>query len=185
MPTTIAKNVFINRTTPSEKHYFKINQDIYFLASSRLNKSGMTVYMYLMSLVPSSWDFKPNKDNNRRAPFSLMTNYAAQATFTDVKTIQRGINNLIEVGYLIERKDNLYQFIDILPEDKIPNDTDNEKINNYEEDFAFSLQQLNEENENHLKNIAEMRAKSNEKIKLSKPEQYSWETDEEYQKRIH
>lgn len=110
------KNIYIDNSSIQGQN-FNINQKIYFYANSRLNHSGMTVYMYLLSIAPHSYNRKTNTSRLSYEPFPMSTSIAAQVVHKDQKTIQRGINNLIETGYLIPRNNNVYQFIDILTED--------------------------------------------------------------------
>ena len=170
------KVVFINRTTPKNKKYFKIDQQLFFAANARLNQAGMTMYMYFMTLVPDSYDNIPNKDNNRLKPFELSSYYAAEVIGKDIKTVQRGINNLIEKGYLIQRKENIYQFIDILPEDKSLTEKESEKVLDYTKELNDNLIQLRQERKIQLKNISIDTLKREQREALPI---YDWQTEEE------
>lgn len=170
------KVVFINRTTPKNKKYFKIDQQLFFAANARLSQAGMTMYMYFMTIVPDSYDNIPNKDNNRLKPFELSSSYAAEVIKKDVKTVQRGINNLIENGYLIQRKENIYQFIDILPEDKSLTEQETEKVLDYTKELNDNLIQLQQERKIQLRNISADTLKREQKKTLPI---YDWQTEEE------
>ena len=170
------KVVFINRTTPKNKKYFKIDQQLFFAANARLSQAGMTMYMYFMTIVPDSYDNIPNKDNNRLKPFELSSSYAAEVIKKDVKTVQRGINNLIENGYLIQRKENIYQFIDILPEDKSLTEQETEKVLDYTKELNDNLIQLQQERKIQLRNISADTLKREQKKTLPI---YDWQTEDE------
>lgn len=146
--------VYIDKTTPRNNHYFKIDQEIFFAANARLSQAGMTVYMYLMTLVPDSYDGKINPDNKRIHPFELSSSDAAEVTGKDTKTIQRGFNNLVEKGYLIPRNGNTYQFIDRVPEDKPQTWQEHEYVTNYQQELKNNLQLLENERQKQLQQIA-------------------------------
>ena len=146
--------VYIDKTTPRDSHYFKIDQEIYFAANARLNQSGMVVYMYLMTLVPDSYDGKINPDNKRIHPFELSSSAAAEVTGKDTKTIQRGFDNLVANGYLIPRNGNTYQFIDRVPEDRPQTLKEHEYVVSYQEELKNNLQLLQNERQEQLQQIA-------------------------------
>lgn len=155
MAVSNQKLVVINKTTPPNKNYFKLSQDLYFLANSRLTQAGMTVYMFFMTLVPDTWDGKVNKENTRQCMYELSTSYIAEITYKDTKTAQRGINDLIDKGYLISLGGNQYQFIDILPEDKVQTIEEHEQVMDYQKALQSGMSLLNDTRQKQLQRIAE------------------------------
>lgn len=147
--------IYIDKTTPQINHYFKIDQEVFFAANARLSQAGMTVYMYLMTLVPDSYDGKINPDNKRVHPFELSSSDAAEVTGKDTKTIQRGFNNLLENGYLIPRNGNTYQFIDRVPEDRPQTQKEHEYVMSYQQELKNNLQLLENERQKQLQQIAQ------------------------------
>lgn len=164
------KFILIDRTKSSETGFFHFNHEIFFLAAKRLSLNGIRVFMYFMSLVPDSIDGIINSSNKRTGFYELYTSKAAEAIGILTKDVQRGVENLIEKGYLIKRKGNLYQFIDILPEDKMQNQEEHKQVINYQEELKNSLNDISKNRNKQLQLIATeklLEAKSHEK--------YEWE----------
>ena len=167
------KTVLINRTTPPEKNYFKISHDMYFLAAAELTPAGLSVYMYFTTVVPDTWDGIKNKDNHRTKPYEISSSAIAEVIKKDTKTVQRGINDLINKGYLQLIKDNVYQFIDILPEHRCQTPKEHEQVKEYESMILLSMDRMKTERQQQLKNIS-----VNGVVK-----QFDWETDTDFEKR--
>lgn len=167
------KRILIDKTSTPKSNFFLFEHELYWLANTHLNQSGMTMYMFFMSLVPDSIDHQLNLKNTRTKPYELYSSKVAEIIHKDTKTVQRGINDLIKNGYLIERSPNLYQFIDIIPEDHIMTTKDFNQIQDYEILLRQSLTNLEDEKQLQLK----QKAKEN-------LEKLDWETEEEWKIRV-
>lgn len=167
------KRILIDKTSTPKSNFFLFEHELYWLANTHLNQSGMTMYMFFMSLVPDSIDHQLNLKNTRTKPYELYSSKVAEIIHKDTKTVQRGINDLIKNEYLIERGPDLYQFIDILPTDHINTVKDLNQIQEYEETLKQSLTELEENKQNVLKQQA-----------INNLKKFDWETNEEWQIRI-
>jgi len=165
------KLLLIDRTSTPSSGFFHFEHDIYFLANARLTLNGIRTFMYFMTLVPDSIDGKPNEANKRHGFYELSTSHIAKITHSTTRDAQRGIENLIKEGYLIQRKDNLYQFIDVLPEDKIKTVEEHQQVLNYKSELMNSLNAISDDRTKQLKQIA---AEDLEKQPKQR-EKYSWE----------
>lgn len=160
------KIVLINRTTPAQEKYFKIDQELYFLAASRLNKSGLLVYMYFIAQVPNTWDGIKNQSNKRAGAYEISTRHISEVINSDIKTATRGIEDLINNGYLKLLKGNLYQFIDILPEDKTQTIEEYEELQDYESMLTLSMNEMKAQRQNQLIDIAKKYKQDEQPIKF-------------------
>ena len=164
------KFILIDKTSVSDKNFFYLNHETFFLAAKRLTLNGIRMYMYFMSLVPDSIDGVQNKKNTRTGYFELYTSKAAETMDISTQSVQRGTVELINKGYLVLRKGNLYQFIDILPEDKLQSPEEHQKVLNYQEELANSLKIMSDQREEQLQEIAKTTLVNNEPR-----EKYEWE----------
>lgn len=174
MSTSNQKITFIDKTSPPDKKYFKIDHELYFSAAERLSKMGMICYMYFMSQVPHTWNGIKNKDNNRNAPYEISTAHIAEITGISGSSAKNGIADLIKNGYLKPLKGNLYQFIDILPEDRLQTVEEHEEILEYEQMLKLSMDTLSNDRQEQLKNIA-LKNIEEEKILSTSQKKFSWE----------
>lgn len=159
------KNVLINRTHAKQTKFFIIDQEQYFSAANRLTLSGMKVYMYLQMQVPDTWNEQKNKDNLRNKPFELSPQDISNKTQMNAKSAQRGIEDLISNGYLklINDKLNLYQYIDILPEDRGQTYEEYEQVQDYVELLQNSINNLHQTRQEQLYEIAKRQAQKTNK----------------------
>lgn len=167
------KTVWIDRQDAGNVNYIKINDSIFFSAYNRLTYVGIGVYMYICCQVPHSYNGKKNEKNNRVRPFELSPQAISNFTGMARSSVQKGIQNLIDNKYIycIDEQRQLYQFIDVIPEDKPQTVEEHEKVQQYS--LENSLLQLQEKRDQQLHQIAK-----------NTIQQYGWETNEEYQKRI-
>lgn len=126
---------YIDRTTPKDSDYIKLDSKTYFDAARRLTPAGLSVYMYFFTVVPDTWDGNINQKNTREHPFELSSSAIAEKIQKDTRTVQRGINDLIEKGYLVLYKGNRYRFRDILPEDKVLNKEEATEFISYKDEL--------------------------------------------------
>jgi len=147
------KFILINRSSAAANNFFHFNHDIFFSAAKRLTLNGIRVFMYFMSLVPDSIDGVPFEKNTRNGFFELYTAKVAEVIGTNTQSVQRGINDLIANGYLTLHKGNVYQFIDILPEDKTQTVDEHQKVMSYQDELHNSLKKLSTDRDEQLRNI--------------------------------
>lgn len=149
------KVMWIDRHDAGATNYIKIGDLDFFSAYKRLTYVGIGVYMYICCQVPNSYDGKKNEKNNRPRPFELSPQAIANFTGMARSSVQKGIQNLVENGYIycIDEEMNLYQFIDILPEDRGQTIQEHESIKQYS--LEKGLSQLQEKRENQLHTIAD------------------------------
>lgn len=161
------KNILINRTHAKQTKFFIIDQEQYFNAANRLTLSGLKVYMYLQMQIPDTWNEQKNSENIRNKPFALSPQDIANKTQMNTKSAQRGIEDLIENGYLklINENLNLYQYTDILPEDRTQTYEEYEQV----QDYAALL-------ENSISNMKKIRQEQLHEIATKQVQnKYSWQ----------
>ena len=164
MSVSNQKVVLIDKTTPPERRYFKIDHDLYFLAAERLTKMGMICYMYFMAQIPHTWDNIKNEDNKRNAPYEISTTHISEVTGISTTSAKNGIKELSDKGYLQLLRGNLYRFRDILLEDKTQTIEEHEEVLDYEQMIELSINTAKEERQTQLKNIAINHINDREKI---------------------
>ena len=156
------KIMWIDRHNAGTANYIKIGDVDFFSAYNRLTYVGIGVYMYICCQVPNSYDGKKNEKNNRPRPFELSPQAVSNFTGMPRSSVQKGIQNLIDNKYIycLDEKANLYQFIDVLPDDKGQTLEEHELVKQYKlEDSLLQLQQ------NRNKQLHE----------IAKREKYEWE----------
>lgn len=148
------KTMWIDRHDPGAINYIKIGNLDFFSAYNRLTYVGVGVYMYICCQVPNSYDGKKNDKNNRPRPFELSPQAISNFTGMPRSSAQKGIQNLVENGYIycIDSEANLYQFIDILPEDRGQTLEEHELVKQYS--LEDSLSQLNQKRDDQLHELA-------------------------------
>lgn len=75
---------------------------------------GLKIYLYLCSQVPHSYDNEINVNRANQMPFEFSP-VGIKMVYPDIdrKTIQRGFDELVELGIIVQRKNNIYQFKDV------------------------------------------------------------------------
>ncbi len=153
------KFVFINKlqTNSNKEKFYVLSHNSFRLAFERLNKSGLSVYMYLLAQIPHTYDGQIYSKNNSEkgyelSPQAIYNYYDKQLT---IQSIHNGIKQLIEFKYLTLIGGNVYQFNEILDEDKI--DTVEEKQEAYStyNHISNSLELLEFQRQQRLQKIAE------------------------------
>lgn len=154
MAEKFQKTMWIDRHDPGSANYIKIGDLDFFSAYNRLTYVGIGVYMYICCQVPNSYDGKKNEKNNRPRPFELSPQAISNFTGMPRSSAQKGIQNLVEQGYIycIDEEANLYQFIDVLSDDKGMTPKEYEKVKQYNLDDG--LQKLSDKRDNELQGIA-------------------------------
>ncbi len=169
---------YINRTRVNmkapETSFFTIYTDYYFLARNRIGTfNGMDAYIYFASRIPHTYNFIKNPDNKNERPIEISPQAMSNETGIDRTSCQRGINKLIEKGYLKLIRGNTYQFIDILDEDKVQSPTEHQQVLKYEVTLEESMLIGQNTRQEQLKQIAE------NNVTLKQEEQsrrhYDWE----------
>lgn len=164
MSTPNQKKIILNRSSlDSKKGKVIIDADLIMLASSKLNLAGLRVYLYLLTIVPDTYNGIKNEKNTRIKEFELSPQAIENKYNIDHSCIRRGISNLIDKGYLIPMPNfsNTYQFIDILPEDKTLTPEDAEKIYTYTDLLEQSINSLKDSREEQLHKVAEKYVQTN------------------------
>jgi len=149
------KIALIDRTEVPKTNFFMIAHETFFMAARRLTLNGLRVYMYFMAQVPDTINNIKNEKNKRPSFFEISSSRIAEVIGMDTKTAQRGIDELIKKGYLILRQGNLYQFIDILLEDKAQTIEEHEQVMNYADMLNANINKMNAERNQQLKDMAE------------------------------
>ena len=173
------KLVLIDRTPPNEQSgKIIIDSDSIMLAGSRLTHAGLMVYLYFLTQVPDTYSGIRNTKNKRRNLFEFSPQALENTYGFDHTSAQRGFKNLIEKGYLTptKNKKNIYQFIDILPEDRLQTAEEYEEISIYEESLKDSINQLKAISEERKINAAKNYI-SQESMNKQEPnrKKYDWE----------
>lgn len=148
------KMIWIDRHDPGAANYIKIGDVDFFSAYGRLTYVGLGVYMYICCQVPNSYDGKKNMKNNRPRPFELSPQAISNFTGMPYSSAKKGIKDLVDCGYIycLDEKVHLYQFIDILPEDKGQTMKEFELVKQYS--LEDSLAQLQQKRDQQLHDIA-------------------------------
>lgn len=142
------KKMWIDRHDPGPANYIKIGDVDFFSAYNRLTYVGVGVYAYICCQVPNSYDGKKNIKNNRPRPFELSPQAISNFTGMPYSSAKKGIDDLVNSGYIycLDPKLHLYQFIDVLPEDKGQTMAEHELVKEYSlEDSLAQLQQKRDE----------------------------------------
>ena len=177
------KIVFIDRTSSSPSKYIRIDSDLFFLAAKKLSKLGIICYGYFLSQTPYSRDGDKNRENTNKIPYEISTSAISNKTGISTDAARAGLQDLIDNKYLKLIRGNFYQFIDILPEDKIMTPEEYEEKQNYEKIAEMGLNMVKENRQEHLKQVANQQINKVENLKEKYP-MYDWESKEEYLERI-
>lgn len=104
------KMCYINRYD-STMNYTHLLQGPTYEMLDNFTKGEFQVYFYLCSQVPHTVNGKQYDKNKRLAPYGISPEAMLQVyPNTDRKTLQRGIDKLIEDGFLTQLENNLYTF---------------------------------------------------------------------------
>lgn len=123
-----------------------INKDAFFIAAKNLTLNGLRVYMYFMTLPACVVNGKINSDYPHRSGFiRISSSEIANIISIDVKSVTRGIEELIKQGYLIIMDKNTYIFYNVLPQDgkNIKEDTSAEAYNRALKESMHFLNNIN------------------------------------------
>lgn len=108
-------------------HWVAFQTEELFATFEELSYSQFKVLSYLMSLVPHTNNGQKNTKNTRSRPYSLSPVAIGKALNMHRDTARDAINALIEKGYIIHQKGNVYYF------DNRPYDKRSKSIKEYEE----------------------------------------------------
>lgn len=115
MPGPNQKLLYIDRRNTKGIRYMNLDTEGTFNVLSRIKNAGtIKVYLYLCAQVPHSYEGRPNDNRFGNAPFEFSPAAVEKIIpGIDRKTVQRGFNELIELGVIEQRKNNIYQFHDV------------------------------------------------------------------------
>ena len=138
--------IYLNQTRPGNESFIIVKSIFAVNAASRLNKTGLRLYIYFLSQVPHTYNKTEKNVKRGSTPFYFYSSTAAKKLNLSQKGVQDGINELISFGYLIklEEKD-CYQFNDFIQEDLDIIPEEREKIVSLEEAIKFNQKQRDDE----------------------------------------
>ena len=164
------KYIYLNQTKPEKESFIMVKSVFAINAASRLNKTGLRLYIYFLSQVPHTFNRTEKNEKRGNTPFHFYSSTAAKRLNLSQKGVQDGINELISYGYLIELKKDCFQFNDYIQEDLDIMPEEREKIISLEEAIKSNQSQR----ENELMRIASSSLK-NDSFDEQPRRHYDWE----------
>lgn len=175
MPET--KKIYIDRTRVTSGGNIIAKGEAVLLAGKELGTYGaLMVYLYMLTIVPDTYEGEINKKNTRYKLYELSPQAIEDFCGLPIKTSQRGIDKLVEKGYLtleIVNGEERYQFIDVLPKHKTQTPEEYKQVSDYKEEIRQRSEQMLSARQEQLRNIAQQSIEE-ENILEQDFSQYDW-----------